>query len=61
MVEKTYRPKAEVENLSLTVQAEGKAVDIASWPYKTDDPAKQRALDEHPLVTDRPAPKQSKN
>ena len=56
MSKKTYRPKADAEGLSLTVQmGEGETLDVSSWPYTTEDYREQAALDQHPLVTDRPA------
>jgi hypothetical protein len=62
VAEKTYRPKANAENLSLDInipntETGGALLSISSWPYATEDPLEQRFLDDHPLVTDRPPPK----
>ena len=62
MAKKTYRPKADAEGLSLTVQVggdvDGHPLDVSSWPYSTDDGREQRVLDAHPLITDQPAKKE---
>lgn len=53
--EKTYRPKANLKNVGVTVTlANGKQLDVDSWPYTTSDPDEQRALAAMDLVTDRP-------
>lgn len=62
MAKKTYRPKADAENLSVDInipdtQTGGRTLSISSWPYETEDPQEQEALDSHELVTDRPEPK----
>lgn len=72
MANKTYRPKADAEGLTLTVEVggdvDGKVLNISpegrqgkSWPYSTEDYREQRILDEHPLVTDQPAPKKERS
>ena len=64
MAKKQYRPKANAEGLSLTVQVggdvDGHEINVDSWPYSTEDGREQRILDAHPQVTDQPAPKKEK-
>lgn len=55
---KTYRPKKGYEGMTLTTSlpdsAEDLVVDGEAWPYETESPTEQAALDIHPWITDRP-------
>lgn len=64
MANKKYRPKKGYEEMTLTTSlpdsAEDLVVDGDSWPYETESPTEQAALDAHPWVTDKPLPEPAK-
>jgi pyruvate/2-oxoglutarate dehydrogenase complex dihydrolipoamide acyltransferase (E2) component len=51
-VKRVYRPKEDVEGLTLTFPnaVRGETVDITEWPYETEDAEEQRFLASHELV-----------
>jgi pyruvate/2-oxoglutarate dehydrogenase complex dihydrolipoamide acyltransferase (E2) component len=63
MTKKTYRPKKghEGTRLILSLSDAPEALDVKDWPYTTESPTEQAALDEHPWITDRPDPSANEN